>query len=131
MFHAEQVHQDSKNNHHATPGGGKFRFHKKIHKHNTTSGYPPGTKSISHRIREKDSKIIDSTVPTGRGYVIVAWRVVKTVFGWSMLFGCAHEKVQVPKMVVLYLIKLFWGLGVPLHKPYKQLTYVSTSILGT
>ena len=41
-----------------------------------------------------------------------------------------HLKFQVPKMEVLNLIRLFWGVGFPLHKPYIQLIQVSTSILG-
>ena len=32
-----------------------------------------------------------------------------------------HQEFQVPKMEVLYLIRLFWGVGIPLHKPYIQL----------
>ena len=31
------------------------------------------------------------------------------------------QKFQVPKMEVLHLIMLFWGVGFPLHKPYIQL----------
>ena len=41
-----------------------------------------------------------------------------------------HQKFQVPKMEELNLIRLFWGVGFPLHKPYIQLIQVSTSILG-
>ena len=29
-----------------------------------------------------------------------------------------HQEIQVPKMEVLNLLRLFWGGGVPLHKPY-------------
>ena len=32
-----------------------------------------------------------------------------------------HQPVQVPKMEILNLIRLFWGIGFPLHKPYIQL----------
>ena len=38
-----------------------------------------------------------------------------------MGFGENHQPVQVPKMEVLNLIRLFWGMGFPLHKPYIQL----------
>ena len=32
-----------------------------------------------------------------------------------------RQELQVPKMEVLILIRLFWGVGFPLHKPYIQL----------
>ena len=29
-----------------------------------------------------------------------------------------HQRIQVPKIQLLYLIRLFWGWGLPLHKTY-------------
>ena len=40
----------------------------------------------------------------------------------------AYQHVQVPKMKVLNLIMLFWGVGFLLHKPYIG---EDSSILGT
>ena len=34
-----------------------------------------------------------------------------------------HQEFQVPKMEVLNLIRLFLGLGFPLHKPYPYSLY--------
>ena len=40
MFHAEQVHQDSNNNHHATPGGeGSFEKKKNETKHTVKTAF--------------------------------------------------------------------------------------------
>ena len=33
-----------------------------------------------------------------------------------------HQRIQVPNLEVLYLIKLFQGVGIPLHRPYILLT---------
>ena len=47
--------------------------------------------------------------------------------------SCIHQEFQVPKMEVLNRIRLFWGLGSPLHKPYPYSLYrfSDSSILGT
>ena len=44
-----------------------------------------------------------------------------------------HQEFQVPKVQVLNLKKLFWGVGFPLHKPYPYSLYSGedSSILGT
>ena len=46
---------------------------------------------------------------------------------------CIHQEFQVPKMEVLNLIRLFLGMGFPLHKPYPYSLYRwgFRSLLGT
>lgn len=57
----------------------------------------------------------------------VAGRKEGMIFGSKALFEkninvVKHQKFQLPKMEVLYLIRMFCGVGFPLHEPHIQLS---------
>ena len=65
--------------------------------------------------------------------MIISWKIAERAVFFvasfvDISFGTTyHRKFQVPKMEVLYLIRLFQGVGIPLHRPHILLLEVSTS----